>query len=490
MPEEHDDLLDEEHEDLLVVNGINGTTGDYAISPLSAAVVSRIVRGLAVDPEHFRDLERKLESSEPSFAPLPGIDSSDLAKTGWGVIFPQHADPAVKEALAPLLRWREKQASASQTLFREIDGQHAFRKGESKNDFLKRMPHSVGGGKGVAPGPVNPRKLPYYLLIVGDPGEIPYRFQYELDVDYAVGRLSFETVQEYADYAAAVIAAETGDARLDHRAVFFGTRNRNDRSTKISADHLIRPLPEMVAADTSDWTIETVLGENATKSGLLEVLGGERTPSVLFTASHGMVFPSGDPHQPRHQGALLCQDWPGPLAGRGRPISEDFYVSADDVPTGARVKGMIAFFFACYGAGTPRLDDFSHAAGVQPEIAPHDLVSALPRRLLGLSGGGALAVVGHVDRAWSYSFQWGCAGDQLDVYHSALTQLLAGIPIGAVLEVLNQFYASMAVMLSNELEDLKFNKIPDDVELSRLWTANNDARNFVILGDPAVRLSV
>ena len=67
---------------------------------------------------------------------------------------------------------------------------------------------------------------------------------------------------------------------------------------------------------------------------------------------------------------------------------------------------------------------------------------------------------------------------------------MAGIPIGAALEVFNQFYASIAVMLSNELEDLKFDRIPDDIELARLWTANNDARNFIILGDPAVRLAV
>ena len=178
------------------------------------------------------------------------------------------------------------------------------------------MPHSVGGGKGVGPGPVNPRKFPYYLLIVGDPVEVPYRFQYELDVDYAVGRLSFETVQEYADYAAAVVAAETGDTRLDHTAVFFGTRNRNDRSTTIHADRLIRPLPEMVAANAFDWNVEAVLGENATKSGLLEVMGGERTPSVLFTASHGMVFPSGDPHQPRRRGP--CSARTGPAHSRAR----------------------------------------------------------------------------------------------------------------------------------------------------------------------------
>ena len=98
-------------------------------------------------------------------------------------------------------------------------------------------------------------------------------------------------------------------------------------------------------------------------------------------------------------------------------------------------------------------------------------------------------MIGHVDRAWSYSFQWGRAGDQLDIYHSTLTRLLARVPVGAALEVVNQFYASIATLLNGELEDIKFGKVADDVELSGLWTANNDARNFVILGDPAVRFA-
>jgi hypothetical protein len=473
-------------EDSIVLNGVNIATGDYATPPLSAALVARMAQGIPFDPEHLRDLKRKEESAAPDFDVLPGIDVNDLAEVGWGAIFPFGCDPAVKEALAPLLNLREKQATAKQPLFRVFENVDAYRETESKNDFLKRLPHSVGGGKGVAPGRCNPKRAPYYLMIVGGPDEVPYRFQYELDVDYAVGRLSFETVREYADYAAAVVAEETGRAS-PRRAVFFGARNHGDRATELSADRLIKPLAALVAGDAPNWAIESIVGEEATKKNLLEVLGGDRAPTVLFTATHGAVLPSGDPLQEHHQGALICQDWPGPVAWR-KPIPDAFHVGRDDIASTAKVKGMIAFFFACYGAGSPRLDDFGHQEGARRSIAPHDLVAALPRRLLGLPGGGALAVVGHIDRAWSYSFQWGRAGDQLDIYQSALSRLLAGVPVGATLEVMNQFYASIAVMLSNELEEIKFGKLPDDRELSSLWTANNDARNFVILGDPAVRL--
>ncbi|HEV3084759.1 MAG TPA: hypothetical protein VGY66_33665 [Gemmataceae bacterium] len=473
--------------DSLMFNGIDIRTGAYAQPELTLAELARIVSSIRTDLEHERDLKRKVEEATPSFAPLPGVQIDDLAQTGWGVIFPHGADPGIKEALAPLLRLREKQTIVKQRLFRVFEGVNGYRKGESKNDYLKRLPHSVGGGRGVAPGPCNPQRIPYYLLLVGDPQEIPYRFQYELDVDYAVGRLSFATTQEYADYAAAVASADAGSAP-PRRAVFFGSRNRGDRPTTLSADHLVGPLARLVADAASGWTIEPVVGDKATKAGLLDLLGGSRTPSVLFTATHGAVLPSGDPQQERRQGALICQDWPGPVAWR-KPLGEDFYVSHDDIPDAAKVKGLVAFFFACFSAGTPQADNFS-VGGVRQQLAPHDLVAALPRRLLGLPGGGALAVVGHIDRAFSYSFEWGRGGEQLDVYQSMLTQLLAGSPVGAAMEVMNQFYASIATMLGNELEDIQYGKDPADAELAGLWTANNDARNFVLLGDPAVRLKV
>ena len=474
------------NDELLTFNGVNASTGGYLLPRMTASEVARLAQTGTLDPTQLSELRWRSEAAkERHLGVKAGIDPRRLDETGWGVIFAHGADPAIKEALAPLLEHRRKQAAQKHDhYYKEYTGPGAYRPNESKNAFLARH--------GAGPGPVDPDKVPYYLLIVGDPESIPYAFQYQLDVAYAVGRIDFQTVEEYARYARSVVAAETNTQSLPRRAVFFGVRNRGDVATQLSADHLVKPLAEHIAAEQPNWAVQPLLADETDKARLNRLLGGDDTPALLFTASHGIGFDNGDPRQLPHQGALLCQDWPGPLAWQ-EPIPERFYFAADDLGGDARPHGLIAFHFACFGAGTPRYDAFAHQVddGVQrAEIAPHAFVAALPRALLSHPNGGALAVVGHVERAWSCSFIWERAGAQWTVFASALTQLMAGYPIGAAFESFNERYAELSVMLTAELEDIKYGKTPDDFALAGMWTANNDARGYAIIGDPAVRLMV
>jgi hypothetical protein len=485
-------------QDLLFFNGINGSTGDYLLPPMTPEQVSRIAQGEKFDPDQLQDIKLKIrQKEEPDFAPIEGVDPKDLGQTGWGVIFAFGADPAIGEALKTLLDHRKNQATQKHDhYYKEYIGSKGYRPGESKKNFLARQ--------GVGPGPADPDKMPYYLLIVGDPVTIPYRFQSQLSVQYAVGRIHFDTLQEYADYADSVVKAENSNLSLSPSAAFFGVCNKGDAATNLSTEHLVQPLSEWVVKEHPNWDVKTILKEEATKARLGQLLGGSETPSLLFTASHGMGFSNGEPRQLLHQGALLCQDWPG--REWRQPIPEDFYFSGDDIGEQAKLLGMIAFFFACYGAGCPQQDEFdghSKSGSARPEIAPRSFLARLPQKLLSHPNGGALAVVGHIDRAWGCSFSWsdikGSTRDaiqtaierrQIQVFQSSVKRLLEGHPVGSALEYFDERYAEISSDLNIELEEIKFGAEPNHASLAGMWTANNDARNYAIIGDPAVRLVV
>jgi len=416
---------------------------------------------------------------------IPGVDPRNLAEAGWGVIFHEGENPDVREALRGLLEHRKLQASSRfEHLYREFSDRLGFRGSESKNDFLAR--------NGATAGPVNPQRMPYYLLIVGDPKLIPFQFQQQLDTQHAVGRICFDKPEEYECYARSVVEVETSGVSRGRRINLFGVSNPDDLPTKLSTDLLIRPLAHHLTArangqKTQEWEVRSLVGEEATKKHLTRLLHGEEAPTLFFTASHGLSFSCGDPLQRTHQGALLCQDWPGPKRWQ-QSIPLDYYFSGDDVKSDAHLKGMIAFHLASHSAGTPVFDEFVELDGRPPKaMAPYPFVAHLPQRLLGHPMGGALAVVGYVGMAWPYSFLL-TVSRALETFESTISLLMDGYPVGLALEYFNQSYAEWSADLAWALQKTNKDTQFSPIELTELWMSHS-AQNLVVLGDPAVRLS-
>ena len=489
--------LSQENNEELFFNGINGSTGDYLFAPQTMAEISEAAQKSLFDkidgdskkePSTDKHLSALIdrERQEEHFGTK--VDEKEISQTGWGIIFASSVGDDVRDALKVLRQHRLKQAG-------EHYKEYEIYPSVTADDFLREYnEYKIFGEKGKFNStnmyePADPQKVPYYLLIVGDFEEIPFSFQYQLDVQYAVGRIYFETPEEYAQYAQKVADAETSNLTLPCRTNLFGVRTPGDRATELSADYLIKPLEQFLASDqhflkkNSHWQINTHLEQQATKAQLAQLLGGDEKPALLFTASHGVGFDQGDVRQEKCQGALLCQDWPGPGSGE---MKEDYFFSADDIGDDAKLDGLISFHFACFGAGTPKQDDFGHRDNSFQQIAEKSFIAKLPQRLLSR---GALAFVGHVDRAWGYSF--GGNDHQITSFENALQHLMEGYPVGAAIEWFNERYAAVSSELTQNLWKMKVaGKRSDDRHLSYLWTTNNDARGYAIIGDPAVRLMV
>jgi hypothetical protein len=479
---------------MLYANGIDGSSGKYLLDPLTPAEVFELARAASLPPgdPHLLELQLRNDAVTRPDEALATGDPRRLEQAGWGVLFARDADPAVCEALGPLLKLRRSQAGKDQPhYYREYRGDDGVGTDETKQQFLSR--HGVALGM-----PADPEYMPYYLLLVGGPEQVSYRFQYELDVEYAVGRIGFDTVEEYARYAAGVVEAETGPVERGRRALLFAAHSPGDVATGLSSNHLVPPLAGQLTRPRRDaqgnvvpgWDVQTVLGPDATKARLAGLLAAE-TPTVLFTASHGLYFPPADPRHRPHAGALLCSDWPGP--GSPGPVREDCYFTADDLPAEAQLQGCVAVHFACFGAGVPAEEDFPHERRLNRgrPLAERPFVSALPRRLLAHPRGGALAVVGHVEQAWAYSFLGDHDQPQVQVFRAFFEQLLDGCPVGLAMEWFNQRYAALATALTGALGPLLLRRQLDEKDLlqtASLWTGHNDARSYVVLGDPAVRL--
>src|SRR6266545_2015452 len=532
----------------LPTNGIDIRSGKYLLE-IDAAAAATMAQKQPDLPKLTRLHESKRRAATESTLGLVGGYGEDrLEDSRWAVVVSATDDVAILDALRPLIEHRaaqqgitlnpahlifspgetcaawyyritseEKQRKQWYTLPPVLVYRRDYGEDMAVNTWLARY--------GVSQGPVDPaRGVPFYLMLAARPGPlhaadeafIPFGFQYELDMFWGVGRLCFTApdgshdYKAYRTYAERLVAFEQrADAaeRLRKEIVYFGTDHGAGDATNFSATELIAPLytwhssnsrtgpgrfgfgRRLFLSQGSAYPYEGAIiqpdgkAERADLERLLTGNDDDRPPAILFSATHGAgLLEATADELLRYQGALICQDW----QGEGHLPARDHWFAGEDLGNSAKVEGMINVLFACYGAGCPREDEFVFEGDARPQIAPFPFVAQLPQQLL-LNG--SLAVLGHIERAWTHAFH-GTSGvaAQSQSFEDVLSRISEGKRLGFATDQFNILQGSRSATLANTLEDIRFGRQVDPYELAQLWIARNDARNYALLGDPAVRL--
>lgn len=431
-------------------------------------------------------------------------DRNNLCQTGWAVLFASDADPAIKGQLQPLLDLRQRQVAkraipGRKPLFHVFEGTDPATGGVLLNpDGTPQTAAQWTQQHGAAlSASVVPSVIPYYVLIVGSPERIPFSFQADLSAQWLVGRLCFDDIADYGRYAAHVIAQDADPAnpkapalppQTAQTAVWI-TSNQGDVATTMLANALTGDFQATdgiaQAPIGQDWGfgVDFSLRADATKARLLDILNGTRgAASILFTGSHGAetsppVTDEDIAYQRDTQGALITQSWIP-----NQPAAAADLFQAEDIPAQNILPGMMVFLFACFSAGCPAIDSYSTNADGSPKtIAKSPIVSKLAQALLAQ---GALAVIGHVDRAFKYGFVDASGTSQVQVLRTPLELLMQGNRAGLAADSFSSTCGAIENLLHNA------NPAPVANAALRMHIASDDARNYTVLGDPAVRLRV
>jgi hypothetical protein len=402
-----------------------------------------------------------------------------------------------------LIDLRQKQVQdSSGKLFQIFEGNRGVKPNETAENWAARRGVSLTA-------PVSPAQgVPYYILIVGSPVRIPFEFQQLLKMQWAVGRLAFDDIADYGLYAQAVVNYESKNFQpIQHKnAAMWLTRN-GDAATAMLWGALTPDFTDEANSlgKQSGFTLDAFTYKQATHAQLQEIMRGNipgGPPAVFFTGSHGADFSNVDPEkEPQRLGSLYTQDW----TYGAMPSGPNDIFSATDIPADAQLHGSMAFLFACYGGGCPTNDSYYlNSDGSPRPIAKTPMVARLPQALLSR---GVLAVIAHIDMAWSYGFEDASGTPQVQALRTPLERLMQGHRAGFAADSLSLMWSTLSAQLGMQFGSFALSaaaaalgnggpataaqlNIHDASELANRTIARDDARNYIVLGDPAVKLRV
>lgn len=347
------------------------------------------------------------------------------------------------------------------------------------------------------------QNAPRYWLVLGDLHEMPLECSFSLSTHSFVGRLGFSKDSDYESYVDKVLRWEKQPtSNAAGQTVLCAVRDGTP-ATALAHRALLRPLEEACGSERGHdrFRAADVSLLEPTRLSEFETVFRSPNPTVLFSSSHGVGPPRGgyssSEEQQRLSGALSL--------GRDK-------LTGDDVREGSFLPGGIWFYLACYGAGTPArsafapwLRDLVDRGAMNRDVAAAALsglpmegtspfLAALPKAALANSNG-PLAVLGHVDLAWSTSFAGpGARGDRQTMrFLGALRPLVEGRRVGIAHGELTRFLLDTSLDLTDMFDEEKRGEAPRndherEIYKAHLWMRRHDLGHYVLLGDPAVRL--
>jgi hypothetical protein len=420
-------------------------------------------------------------------------DPNDLTQAGWGIIFASDADPAIQAQIQPLIDLRKQQVQ-DPSLFKIFSGDTGVLPGQTAASWAQQRGVSLTA-------PVNPYQggVPFYLLIVGSPDRIPFEFQALLKMQWAVGRLYFDKIEDYGRYAQAVVQYESPSFTPVQRksAAVWVPRNYGDLATAMLSGAISQ---DFLATNNQlgarrQFILNAYMNERATKAQLVEILRGNvevGPPAVIFTGSHGCDYSGADPDtQRRLQGSFVTQEWVP-----GTPANSTNQFTSDDIPSDTKVQGTVGFLFACYSGACPAESNYYYNKDGSPmKIAAGPIMSRLPQALLSR---GMLSVIAHIDMAFPYAFQDVSGTPQTQALRTPVELLMGGKRTGLAADTLSVMWSSRSAQLALAQGQNAASAAPAGATpasspspvIAQMTIARDDARNYIVLGDPATQLRV
>ncbi len=475
----------------LTVLGLNYSTGRLLTEPIDEqALGQNVQQSLERNIEEIRGLAGATSYAAKFRAEVERqpIDLGDPHAAGWTFLLYEH-DPQKDELIRILRPLAEHRGMAEPDQPLLLDS-------KAPEDWIDWILENY----------FNPeqKSAPSYVLIVGGPDQVPFRFQSLLSTAAHVGRVALgphaddpmvdlRMLEAYIDKV--IRLEKAAEPATTRDVLFFATDHGLPDPTYFSHHYMANPLCEYVREELS-YTTRYIQGDSATKEQFRDALNIAR-PCLVYTASHGMGAPNLPlQKQLRINGAICCQP-----TGHGGKM-EDRLFMADEVPTKEPfLEGAVFFQFACFGYGTPAESEFSHwNPSVAKVNAQADFIAALPMQLLS-NPHGPIAYVGHLDLAWLHGFDDPESPHILERWHAriepfkkAVDMLLAAQPVGLAMADMTKKYDIGNAVLTSTYERLRKGKIKQTPEfynrLASMFITRNYAQNYMILGDPAARLRI